>query len=175
MKPIARLFAAFCLFLATAACTGGEDVELLTLLPGDMVAPPFNLAAADGSRVRLSDYHGKPLIVNFWATWCPPCRAEMPSLQRAWEQLGPEGIGVVAVNVGEDADTINRFREQSPVTFPLLMDLDSRVVDAWSVRGLPTTFVVDSEGQLTFVVTGEREWDNPTLLGLVQALKGDAN
>lgn len=175
MKSVAFHFAALCLCVAAAACSAGRGDEPLTALSDPTAAPEFDLAQPDGTRVRLADYRGKPLVVNFWATWCPPCRAEMPSLQRAWEQLAREGIGVVAINVGEDADTIAQFTSTSPVTFPLPMDTDSRVVQAWPVRGLPTTFVVDQKGRLAYVAMGEREWDDPALLDLVRALKANAN
>lgn len=92
-------------------------------------------------------------------------------MQRAWEQLEPEGIGLIAINVGEDADTIQQFTAEYPVQFPLPMDLESRVVQSWPVRGLPTTFVVDPEGRLAYQVVGGRQWDDPRLLDQVRALK----
>ena len=143
-------------------------------LPERVAAPEFDLAEPSGQRIRLSDFRGKPLIVNFWATWCPPCRAEMPSLQRAWEQLEQEGIGVVAINVGEDAKAIGQFMATSGLTFPLLMDRDSRVRRAWAVQGLPMTFVVDPKGRTVYRVVGDREWDDPALLNLVRGLKEDS-
>jgi len=91
-------------------------------------------------------------------------------MQRAWEQLSDEGIGLVAINVGEDADTIFQFTADYPVEFPLPMDLDSKIVQAWPVKGLPTTFVVDAEGRLAFRAVGGREWDDPQLLDAVRAL-----
>jgi len=174
MKPIITLLAALSLCAIAAACSAGKGDGPLTALPDLAAAPQFDLKTPDGSRVSLSDFEGKPLIVNFWATWCPPCRAEMPSFQRAWEQLQGEGIGVIAINVGEDADTIGKFTAEIPVTFPLPMDEKSQMVQAWPVRGLPTTFVVDPHGRLAYVATGEREWDDPALLKQVRALASDA-
>jgi len=173
MRSTVTLIAALCLVVTAVACSAGKGDAQLTALRDLAAAPDFDLKTPDGRRVRLSDFRGKPLIVNFWATWCPPCRAEMPSIQRAWEQLKGEGIGVIAINVGEDAETIEQFTETSLVTFPMPMDLESRVVQAWPVRGLPTTFVVDSEGRLAYVATGEREWDDPDLLNLVRGLAKD--
>jgi peroxiredoxin len=170
MKPIATVLTVLCLGTAAAACSAGKGDEPLTALPDLAAAPRLNLQTPDGGRVSLSEFRGKPLIVNFWATWCPPCLAEMPSLQRAWEQLDEEGIGVIAINVGEDAETIRKFTRQSPVTFPLPMDERSQVVQQWPVRGLPTTFVVDPKGRIAYMATGEREWDDPALLDLVRAL-----
>jgi peroxiredoxin len=143
----------------------------LTQLPDRPQAPDFVLADIDGNQYRLSDYRGQVVIINFWATWCPPCRAEMPSMQRAWQQLEKEGILMLGINVGEDEDTIFPFTANYPVEFPLLMDQDSRVINQWPVRGLPTTFVVSPEGKITYRAIGGREWDDPDLLAMVRALK----
>jgi len=166
----ALILAALLLILAPAAMAA-ESAALLTPLPDQPEAPAFELAGPDASIHRLADFKGQPLIVNFWATWCPPCRAEMPSMQRAWEQLQAEGIGMIAINVGEDAETVQAFLEQIPVSFPLPLDTDSKVSQRWPMRGLPTTFVVGPEGRLIYKATGEREWDDPALLEQVRALK----
>ncbi|MGB5831856.1 MAG: TlpA disulfide reductase family protein [Thiohalocapsa sp.] len=158
------------IFLAFALAAAAEG-PLLTAMPDQPEAPGFDLSGPDGTRSSLEAMRGKPVIVNFWATWCPPCRAEMPSMQRAWEQIEDEGILMVAVNVGEDAQTIEEFTEQLPVDFPLPMDLDSRVTQSWPMNGLPTTFVVDPDGRLAYRAQGEREWDDATLLDLVRALR----
>jgi peroxiredoxin len=143
----------------------------LTKLPAVTQAADFVLTDLDGKQHRLSDYRGQVVIINFWATWCPPCRAEMPSMQRAWEQLEKEGIVMLGIDVGEDEDTIFQFTANYPVEFPLLMDSDSRVIDQWPVLGLPTTFVVDPKGNIVYRAIGGREWDDPELLVLVRALK----
>ena len=143
----------------------------LTRLADAPLAPDFSLLDMEGAVHRLSDYRGRIVIVNFWATWCPPCREEMPSMQRAWEQLRPEGILMFGINVGEDEDTIFQFTADYPVDFPLLMDSDSAVTGQWPVRGLPTTFVVDPAGRLVYRAIGSREWDDPVLLALVRALR----
>jgi len=143
----------------------------LTSLPVKATAPEFVLSDLDGGGHRLSDYQGKVVIINFWATWCPPCREEMPSMQRAWEQLREEGIEMLAINVGEDEDAVFQFTANYPVEFPLLLDQDSSVTAAWPVRGLPTTFVVDPSGRLVYRAIGGREWDDADLLTMVRALK----
>jgi peroxiredoxin len=144
--------------------------QRLTAIPDRPEAPDFALKDIDGKTHRLSDYRGRPVIVNFWATWCPPCRKEMPSMQRAWETIEQQGIAMLAVNVGEDEDTIFAFTANYPVEFPLLMDMDSKIVQQWSVRGLPTTFVVDPRGRLAYRAIGGRAWDDPRLLDQVRAL-----
>lgn len=172
MKSFLCILGAIGLTTATVGMAlEGVGDDGLTALPERPLAPEFDLAGPDGKRIRLSDFQGEPLIVNFWATWCPPCRAEMPSMQRAWEQMRDEGIAVVAINVGESAGDIKRFLDQEPVGFPLPMDESSQVVQAWPVRGLPTTFVVDPQGRLAYKAVGEREWDDPPLLKLVRGLR----
>jgi peroxiredoxin len=150
---------------------GAKEPQILTPVPGRPPAPDFDLKDPEGEPVRLLDFRGKPLIVNFWATWCPPCREEMPSMQRAHAAVSKEGIGLVAINVGEDADTVAQFLADARVEFPLPLDETSRVVMSYPVRGLPTTFVVDPDGRLAYVATGGREWDDPALLDQVRALK----
>ena len=143
----------------------------LTPLPDRPPAPDFVLMDMDGNQHQLSNYLGRVVIVNFWATWCPPCRAEMPSMQRAWEQLEKEGILMLGINVGEDEDTIFQFTANYPVAFPLLLDQDSKVINQWPVRGVPTTFVVDPKGRIAYRAIGGREWDDPELLVLIRALQ----
>ncbi len=158
--------------LASAAVVAAEKSgQALTPLADRPPTPELDLLDMDGVRHRMSDYRGRVVIVNFWATWCPPCRDEMPSMQRAYEQLREEGIEMLAVNIGEDEDTIFAFTAGYPVEFPLLLDLDSATIQSWPVKGLPTTFVVDPLGRLAYRAIGGREWDDPDLLATVRALK----
>jgi peroxiredoxin len=159
----------FLLLSALAALAGAAD-QGLTALPERPEAPDFTLPDVDGNIHKLSDYRGKVVIVNFWATWCPPCRKEMPSMQRAWEQLRDQGVVMLAIDVGEDEDTVFAVLGQTPVEFPLLLDEDSAVTTAWPVRGLPTTYVVDTQGHLAYRAVGGREWDDPALLAQVREL-----
>ncbi len=166
-----RLFLVAAVLLLFSLPTWAQQAGAgLTRLADTPPAPDFSLLDMDGEVYRLSDFRGRVVIVNFWATWCPPCREEMPSMQRAWEQLQTEGILMVGINVGEDEDTIFQFTADYPVDFPLLMDSDSAVTGQWPVRGLPTTYVVDPAGRLVYQAIGSREWDDPALLALVRAL-----
>jgi len=165
---VSGLLALAALGLVKAGVPAHEQV--LTPIPERPAAPAFDLKDPKDQPQRLADYRGKTVILNFWATWCPPCREEMPSMQRAYEAVSGDGIAVVAINVGDDADTIRSFLAENPVDFPLPMDLDSRVVQSYPVTGLPTTFVIDPEGRLAYVATGGREWDDPKLLDQVRAL-----
>jgi len=151
MKRFLLLTLCFLAFSAHAIKPG----KGLTEVPGKPPAPDF----------ELSDLDGK------WATWCPPCREEMPSMERAWQKMKDEGMMMIAINVGEDEDTIFQFTANYPVTFPLLLDQESEVVGPWGVRGLPTTYVVDPQGRVVYRAIGGREWDDPALLDKVRALK----
>ena len=136
-------------------------------------APDFSLPDVDGELHHITDYLGKPVIVNFWATWCPPCREEMPSMNRAWHAVRDEGIAMLAINVGEDEDTVFTFTADYPVDFTLLLDESGVVVEEWGVLGLPTTLVVDPQGRIVYRAVGGRAWDDPVLLDRVRALQAE--
>jgi len=133
------------------------------------VAKPFaayNFTAKDIDELqyRLSDYRGKVVVLNFWATWCPPCREEMPSMNRAHHKLKKDNVVILAVNVGEDEDTIFEFTGNYPVDFPLLMDRDGLVIKKFPVMGLPTTYIISPAGIVTHRTVGGRAWDDDALL-----------
>ncbi|MDD5388583.1 MAG: TlpA disulfide reductase family protein [Gallionellaceae bacterium] len=143
----------------------------LTPIAEPQPAPALILADMDGKMHDLADLKGKVVVVNFWATWCPPCRREMPSLERLKQQLQSRGLAMLAVDVGEDADTVFAFTgqlEPAP-TFPLLLDRDSRAMQRWKVKGLPTTFVIDQQGRVIFRAIGGREFDNPAMIAALLA------
>jgi len=148
-----------------------QPVQLLHEVPERPAAPDFSIKDMDGSVHTLSAYRGKVVILNFWATWCPPCREEMPSMERAWEKLRHEDIVMLAINVGEDEDTIFEFTASYPVEFPLLLDRESAVISNWPVRGLPTTFVIDPQGKIVYRAIGGRDWDADGVLQQIRALK----
>lgn len=145
--------------------------QTLTPVEARPLAPDFTLRDADGEIYRLSALRGQPVIVNFWATWCPPCREEMPSMQRAWESLQSQGVMLLAINVGENADTIFQFTGNTQLDFPILLDEDGTTSGAWPMKGLPTTFVIDPQGRIVYSAIGGREWDDPKLLQPVLDLR----
>lgn len=157
------------LSLATIPSMASERSPLKPLTER-IPAPDFTLQDMDGATHRLSDYRGRVVVVNFWATWCPPCRREMPSMQRAWERLTPEGIALLAIDVGEDEETIFSFSGEFTLEFPLLLDSDGSAVEQWPVRGLPTTFIIDPEGRIAYQAVGGREWDDPAILAQIRSL-----
>ncbi len=165
-----KISALLLLLVIAPLCSAQQTGKGLAKLSPPVQAPEFELIDSDGNQHRMSEYLGQVMIVNFWATWCPPCRAEMPSMQSAWELLEPEGILMFGINVGENEDIIFEFTANYPVEFPLLLDTDSSVIKQWPVRGLPTTFIVDPEGQIVYQAIGGREWDDPALLSMIRSL-----
>ena len=145
--------------------------QTLTPVPGNIPAPDFSLQDIDGNLHRLSEYRGRPVIINFWATWCPPCREEIPSMNRAWQVLREEGIAMLAINVGEDEDTIFVFTADYPADFPLLLDQSGDIIGQWPVKGLPTTYVIAPDGSIAYRAIGGREWDDDELLDVIRKLK----
>ncbi len=170
---LATLFAGLVLFLMTG--TQVRAYESLMPLSDSPAAPDFLLRDMDEGIHKLSDYKGKPVIVNFWATWCPPCRAELPSMNRAWKKVKDEGIQMIAINVGDDEDTIFAFSGDYPIDFTVLLDETGEEINNWPIKGLPTTFVIDPQGRIAYKAVGGREWDNDKLLDLVRGLKVKGN
>ena len=145
--------------------------QQLTPVPGRVPAPDFMLEDTEGRLHHLSDYRGRTVIVNFWATWCPPCREEIPSMNRAWHKLSGDGVVFLAINMGEDEDTIFIFTADYPADFPLLLDRTGEVIAQWPVKGLPTTYIVAPDGTIAYRAIGGRAWDDPSFLELIRGLR----
>ena len=144
---------------------------LTAIAPGS-AAPALTLPDLDEEQTDINDLRGSVVVVNFWATWCPPCRREMPSLERLRQEVADEDVIVLAVNIGEDADTVFSFLgtvEPSP-TFPMLLDQEGGSLEAWGVLGLPTTFIVAPDGSLAYRAVGGREFDHPALIAQLRRL-----
>jgi len=136
-------------------------------------APDLRFNNLDEEIVDIKSFKGHVVVVNFWATWCPPCRREMASLERLYQSAKDKGVVVLAVNVGEDDDTVFAFLgevEPSP-TYPILFDTNAQSLKDWGVKGLPTTYVVDGKGHLIYRAIGGREFDHPELLNKVLELR----
>lgn len=144
---------------------------LLKQLSGRSTAPAFELADLEDKIHRLADYKGKPIVINFWATWCPPCRKEMPSMNRAWKQLKEEGIEMIAINVGEHEADILAFQDEHPIDFQILLDQESESLESWRIKGLPTTYIISPKGAVAYSAIGPREWDDSRILDKIRSLK----
>jgi cytochrome c biogenesis protein CcmG/thiol:disulfide interchange protein DsbE len=117
-------------------------------------APDFTLETQDGGTISLADLRGQVVLVNFWATWCPPCRAEMPDIQQVYDRYREQGFTVLAVNQQEGEAQVAPFADQMGLTFPILMDRDGSVSARYRVNGLPSTFFVDRDGIVQNVTLG---------------------
>lgn len=167
MKYLLSVALSGLLLLHTVTATGQQTLPEIT----PFVAPDFSLQGEDGSTYTLSEMRGKVIVMNFWATWCPPCREEMPSMERLWSKVKNKNITVLGINVGEDADTIFEFNGQYPVSFPIPMDIDGKVIENYPVRGLPTTYIINPEGMATHRAVGSREWDDENMIKLLLGMR----
>jgi peroxiredoxin len=113
--------------------------------PGAL-APDFVLEDLTGEEIRLSDLRGQPILINFWATWCGPCRLEMPAFQARYEKFKDDGLVVLAVNFDEPASAVEAFREELDLTFPLLLDPGAVVQMLYRMRGYPASYFIDADG-----------------------------
>ena len=123
----------------------------------------------------LHDYRGKVVLINFWATWCPPCRKEMPALEALYQKLGSESFAVLAVNQWEDADHVFAYTGDLNVfpTFPILFDPESAISEKYGVKGLPTSFLIDKKGQLVYRAVGGRDFDHAEVERLIRELQAE--
>jgi thiol-disulfide isomerase/thioredoxin len=155
-------------FLRTAVVAvamGWQCAHAASLAPWTGGATPeLRARTLDGSPIDLRAMRGRVVVVNFWATWCAPCVAEMPSLDRLRRKLDVE---VVAVNFQENAARIVPFLAQMGVSLPVVRDHDGSIRSAWRVAVFPSTFVVAADGRIAFIAIGEVDWDDPTIQALV--------
>ncbi|WP_078413640.1 thiol-disulfide oxidoreductase ResA [Priestia abyssalis] len=117
-------------------------------------APDFVLSDLEGNAHRLSDYRGKGVFLNFWGTWCKPCEREMPAMERQYQVYKDQGVEILAVNVDETNIAVTKFAERYQLTFPIMIDKGSQVLNAYGVDPLPTTFLIDKEGKVVDVFLG---------------------
>jgi peroxiredoxin len=151
------------LFAATAAA------QVLKPWSGG-ATPSLELADAGGAPHRLGDYRGKVVLVNFWATWCVPCRAEMPSMESLRLSMEGQPFVILAVNVGEGARAARDFGEKLMLGFPLLLDRDTRVAKAWGARVLPASYLLGPDGSIRYSHFGELDWAGKEARERVDAL-----
>jgi peroxiredoxin len=139
------------------------------------IAEDFALPTPNGGSFRLSDHRGKAVLVNFWATWCPPCREEMPAMERLYQRHKDRGLMLVAVSIDADPALVPPYLKASKLTFPVALDPKAEVANTYGVRALPSSFVVDRAGTMTALALGPRAWDNDASHSLVEALTFDGH
>jgi len=147
MNPITRLLA---LTVLTTAATLGAAAPLQTGAP----APAFQLVSNTGKTLALADFKGQIVLLNFWASWCGPCRQEMPILEQLNRQYHGKGVTLLGVNVEPDSAAAVQWLKATPVTFPILFDTDSKVSKLYEVAGMPNTVIIDRKGLVRYIHRG---------------------
>lgn len=172
MKRLA-LFAAIIVFTAFFSMPShAEDIfaDAGVRKIGPSPAPAFTLKDLSGKKTSLKDFSGSVVVLNFWATWCPPCVSEMPSLEALHKKLGKKGVSVVAVNDYEAREKPLRFIKKYGYSFKVLVDEEGKTSEAYKATVLPTTFIIDKNGMAVGSVVGGAEWDSPAMIKLLEAI-----
>jgi len=136
------------------ACGSADYVER------GSAAPDFTLERLDGGALSLSDLRGRVVLINFWATWCEPCKEEMPAMERLYQAHREAGFELVAISVGEEPEPVRAFRDQIGFTFPVLLDPDRVAANAYQTHRFPESFLVDAEGVVVERYIGPKTWDH---------------
>jgi len=136
-----------------AGCTGSGSTPEYGPEVGKL-APDFTLTGLDGQEVSLSDFRGEPVLLNFWASWCGPCRIEMPLLQEVYEQWTSKGLVLLAVNLQEDPAKVKEFIDDAGYTFPVLLAPGNKAPLSYNIRGIPATFFIDADGVIRDIKIG---------------------
>jgi peroxiredoxin len=173
MKEALKLVAVIAIVVGSAfAFVSLREGKGYGLRPGSE-APAFRFRALPGGTVDLASFRGKVVLVNFWATWCPPCVEEMPSLERLHRALGPEGLVVLGVAADDSDDDVRTFLPKVGVTFPVLRDPGGRVAStSYRATGFPETFLIGRDGRIVKIFIGPAEWDTPEALAYFRGVLG---
>jgi len=161
------------LFLSIAPCAATAEpanppAGIIALQP--YPAPEIRLSDLDGNPYTLEENRGSVVFVHFWASWCGPCRKEMPAIQRMWKQLEAEGLKIALINTAENEDTVFSFLAIHAPDIRPLMDRDGQITEHWKPRGLPATYLVDKNGMVRYQALGGRPWDKPEYLHFLRQL-----
>ena len=160
--------------LGPALAPAAEPAKELELArPGRaQAAQPFEVATPEGGKLSLSEYRGRVVLLNFWATWCEPCKEEMPAMERLYQKHRGQGLVVLAVSNDPEGSIqrVARFIKESGFSFPVGLDPRLKVASLYRVRVLPSSLVIDRKGTLSYIALGPREWDKPAAHQLFESL-----
>ena len=137
---------------------------------GNGPAPEFSLDSRAGTRISLAQYKGQVVMLNFWASWCGPCRQEMPLLENIYKKYHKLGFTLIGVNVEPDSKAAEGFLEQTPVSFPVIYDKDSTLSRAYDVQGMPSTVIIDRKGKIRVLHRGYKAGDENEYLDSIRSL-----
>lgn len=171
MRHVKWLLLALAVVLPEAARADAfKDLELIR--PSrPTAAVDFTVASLTKSPLRLSDFKGKVVFLNFWATWCPPCKEEMPSMERLYRRYKDKGFTILAVSIDSGGPApVAAFVKMFGLTFPIALDPKLSVANQYAVRGLPSTFLIDRKGTVAAVAIGPRDWDNKAARAAIETL-----
>ena len=154
-----------CCLMMFALTTPAWAVGFRKVEPVD--PPALAMKDLSGRDHDLSAYKGRVVLVNFWASWCPPCRKEMPSMQRLLQKMADKPFAILAVDTGESREEAEAFLKNMPVGFPVLLDPESIEAKRWKVFAMPTSFLIDKRGQVRYLLPGGTEWDDGEGLKLI--------
>jgi peroxiredoxin len=157
----------------TASVSGVDEAarELDLIRPSKpKQASDFTVSLVGGDTLKLAGQRGKPVLINFWATWCAPCREEMPAMERLYLKHRERGFVLLAVSVDSDVSLVKPFLQKHKLTFPVALDAKMDLANTYGVRALPASFLVDRNGYLAALALGPRAWDNRAAHTLVEGL-----
>ncbi len=174
---VTRLFLLLAFALVTApgeaAPAADAAAQLELVRPGRaQSAKPFEVPTPEGAKLTLADFRGRVVLLNFWATWCGPCKEEMPAMERLYQKFRVQGLVVLAVSNDSEGSTrsVARFVKESGFTFPVGLDPQLRVASLYGIRVLPASLIIDRKGSISYIALGPREWDRPAATTLFESL-----
>ena len=185
-----RLFAAIlaaAVLLAVSEKTAAQDAAVspeiatafsqagLGLLKNKVPAADFKLPLLSAETRSLSDYKGKVVFLNFWATWCPPCREEMPAMEKLYQRFKNEGLVFLAVDIQEGRKEVEAFIKERGFSFPVALDEKGEAAGLYGIRSIPTTFIVDKDGNIIAAAIGGRQWDSSQMFAAFSLLLRDGS
>ena len=157
-----------CLLLA--ACSGSSSRCLPGFVALNRPAPEFTVQDRGGQVHRLSDFRGKVVLINFWATWCPPCIEEMPSIESLRKEIDESQLKIMALSVDDSWEPIDTFLEKYPYGFGIYADFQEKIAKLYGTHMVPETYIVDKQGVILCKVTGDRDWMEPATIAFLKSL-----
>ena len=183
--PRPKLLLALCLlqllFLGSRLSANGAEsttkvdykkmVPILTPMKEVVPTPEFNLATPDGKKISLRDFRGKIVMLNFWATWCVPCREEMPAMEKLYQALAPRGFRIAAVSIDEGSpEDVQAFARELGLSFDILQDRSTKVQQIYQTTGVPESFLLNRQGKIVKRVIGAQDWNSKVNRDLIERL-----
>lgn len=168
MKHVNIILFLLCIF--SLVRVQASELPAGIIKPEPFPAPALDVSDIDGVPLEKSEYRGKWLFVHFWASWCGPCRREVPAIEKMWSEMKPEGLALAFINTAEDEDTIFSFLSVYGPGLRAFMDKDGLATEQWKPRGLPATYLVDPGGIVRYQALGGREWYSPAYIKFLRDL-----